>query len=361
MKRLINLLLVFVLIMTMAAPIFADKVPNPNKPINKEEFYSSLASLLKEFGYQWEPIKGKGTLTREEMVETLGKYLLDENLIPEGVSILPFKDIKNMKDTTKKILLALYENNIIKGKTKNTFNPKSKVTFKEARIVLERIKGLLKEWDKDRKNIIPFKVINVVSSYMGEEGIVVKEKNDKVIVAISKKFSTPGYGIEVESVKRVGNKYEIGISITKPDKDAILAQVITYVTANIEIDKKDLGKKPYNFYVKERVKDMVPKNIPFKQLDIKESYSDQEGIGVKEEGDKLLVSITKEFPTPGYSMAIERIIYDGDEYMVRLLILPPKEDAILLQVLQYKTIDIELDKEDIGKGPYKFNVEIVSP
>ena len=38
-----------------------------------------------------------------------------------------------------------------------------------------------------------------------------------------------------------------------------------------------------------------------------QTYTGKEGIVVKEEKDKILVSITRQFPTPGYAMAIEKL------------------------------------------------------
>ena len=71
---------------------------------------------------------------------------------------LPFKDIKNVDKKVKDNLRALYNENIINGKTKNTFNPNSKVTYGELNMILERVRKVL-EWkkDKDYKNSIPLK------------------------------------------------------------------------------------------------------------------------------------------------------------------------------------------------------------
>lgn len=368
MKRSISLLLVFVMIMALAIPVLADKdnkvkEPNPNKPIPKEEFYSQLSDLLKEYGYKWGSTKGKGDITREEVVSVIGKYLLDEKIIPNEPNELPFKDIKNMNKDTVKILKALYGKGIIGGKTKNSFNPKSKLTYKEAKIILDRLGKLIdKEWnDKYYKTNIPFKVINTKESYQGKDGIVVKEEKDKVIVSITKEFGTPGYSMEVEKIKRINNKYEIGLSITPPKKNNDLIQVIKYITIDIEVDKKYLIYKPYNFSFKETIvtegKIEEGKSVPFKFLDIVESYNDKEGIVVKKDDDDITVAVTKQFPTPGYRMAIEKISYENGVYKIKLLTVPPSKDSIQLQVLTYKTILLEIDEDDLGKAPYKFIIE----
>lgn len=89
-----------------------------------------------------------------------------------------------------------------------------------------------------------------------------------------------------------------------------------------------------------------------------QSYNSQETVVVKEEGDKVLVTITKEFPTPGYSMDVRRILRGSKGYKIQLDISPPKADAILPQVITYKTMTVEIDKEELGQGPpYVFVVE----
>lgn len=366
MKRFISLVLVIVLILAMAIPVLADKndktkEPNPNKPISREEFNSSLSSLLEEYGYSWKPVKGKVNITREEMVMIIGKLLIDEKIIEVSSEELPFKDIKNMDKKTKEQLNALYKEKIIAGKTKHSFNPKSKVTYRELKTILERI-GKVLEWKGDKwdKYTIPFKQRGIVSSRQGKEGIVVREDKDKVIVSITKEFGTPGYDMEINRIRRVGNRYEIDLSIIPPDKNAILAQVVTYLTANIEIDKKYLEESPYRFYLKESIKDLEDgKEIPFKQLKIEETYSGKKGIVVKEEKDKILVSITGEFSTPGYAMAIEKIVYEDGKYKVHVIVAPPYKGTILPQVITYRTIHIEIDKDDIGKPPYNFVWEVL--
>ncbi|CCQ93150.1 exported hypothetical protein [[Clostridium] ultunense Esp] len=366
MKRFISLLLVAVLILAMTIPVLAErndktKEPNPNKPVSREDFNSSLTSLLEEYGYSWEPTKGKGNVTREELVMILGKLLIDEDIIDISSMELSFKDIKHMDKNTKEKLIALFNEGIIKGKTKQTFNPNSKVTYGELKAVLERIRKILEQkGDKWNKKTIPFKQLKTEISYSGKEGVVVKEERDKVIVSVTKEFGSPGYDLKVNKIRKVGSRYEIDLSIIPPDEDTILPTVVTYLTANIEIDKKYLGKSPYRFYVKETVKDIENrKEIPFKQLKTENTYSGKEGIVVKEDRDRIYLTVTKEFPTPGYAMAVEKIVYEDGEYKVHLIIAPPQKGTILPQVISYRTIHLEILKDDMGKPPYNFIWEVL--
>lgn len=108
--------------------------------------------------------------------------------------------------------------------------------------------------------------------------------------------------------------------------------------------------------VLQRVGNLLEKvnTISFKLSGVVQSYSGKEGITFKTEGDKVLVTITKEFPTPGYSIGVDKIIRSKDEHKIYLSITPPRKDADLLQVITYKTITIEIEKENIGDPPYNF-------
>lgn len=109
----------------------------------------------------------------------------------------------------------------------------------------------------------------------------------------------------------------------------------------------------------QRVEKVLDKrsNIPFKLLGVVQAYSGKEGITTTENGDKLIVTITKTFPTPGYNMKVGEIIKSKDGYKVHLNISPPDKDSDQLQVITYKTITIQVDKEHIGSPPYIFMLE----
>lgn len=94
--------------------------------------------------------------------------------------------------------------------------------------------------------------------------------------------------------------------------------------------------------------------IPFTLGGIVQSYSGVEGIITKDEGEKLFVTITKSFSTSGYSMGIDKILKDKNDYKVYLNITPPSKESELLTVITYKTITIEIDKKHLGDTPYNF-------
>ena len=98
-------------------------------------------------------------------------------------------------------------------------------------------------------------------------------------------------------------------------------------------------------------------SIPFKTIESQQTYSEQaEGLSVIETESTVKVIICQRFPTPGYSMGVNKVVKDDDIYTIYLSVIPPKPGAILLQVITYKSIGIEIDKEDLGAPPYKFKL-----
>lgn len=228
----------------------------PNDLITKEEFTKSFSLLLEDYGYSFESEDSSENLTRGELASMVGGKLLEYNIIEETEGEVPFNDIKNLPEEDKKLIRYLYEKGILKGRTRNTYNPMSKVTQIESIIVLQRVKGVL----ESMKNI-PFNVIGSYQNYSSTvEGVQVKDLNKTVAVNITRMFSTPGYSMKVEKVLgQIGGEYRISVSITPPKEGAVLPQVITYNIISIEIDKNYLEDPPYKFKV---IEDQL-----FRQLD----------------------------------------------------------------------------------------------
>lgn len=97
--------------------------------------------------------------------------------------------------------------------------------------------------------------------------------------------------------------------------------------------------------------------IPFDTKGVVQTYNNQESLIVKDLDDKVTLTITKEFPTPGYSLSVKRIMNTKDGYKVFIDSTPPKEGTMQLQVITYKTITVEIDKKALTKpAPYTFIV-----
>lgn len=106
----------------------------------------------------------------------------------------------------------------------------------------------------------------------------------------------------------------------------------------------------------QRVKEVLESmnSIAFKTLGIVQSYNNQEELIIKDEGPSVLLTITKEFPTPGYTMTVDKIMREGKNYRIYFNIVPPKADSILPQVITYKTLTLEIDKSLLNTVPYNF-------
>lgn len=101
--------------------------------------------------------------------------------------------------------------------------------------------------------------------------------------------------------------------------------------------------------------------VPFTRKGIVQSYNNQEALIVSEKDGKVIVTMTQEFPTPGYGLSVEKILGSRrkSQYEIFLNIVAPEEGSILPQVITYKTLTIAIDKKDLkGKSPYKFIVKI---
>lgn len=109
----------------------------------------------------------------------------------------------------------------------------------------------------------------------------------------------------------------------------------------------------------QRVKSLVENmnNIAFETLGIVQTFNNQEEIIVINEENRVLVTVTKQFPTPGYSMSVNKIMKVGGDYKIYFNITPPNPDSIQLQVITYKTLTLAINKSELGNPPYKFTFD----
>lgn len=96
-------------------------------------------------------------------------------------------------------------------------------------------------------NNISFKLLDVIESYDSQEGIVVTNGEDKVLVRITKMFSTPGHSMDITNIRKTDKGYRIKFHIRDPNPEEIHIQAITYQTLSLEIPKKELDNTPYIF------------------------------------------------------------------------------------------------------------------
>ncbi|MDY0235674.1 MAG: S-layer homology domain-containing protein [Gudongella sp.] len=97
--------------------------------------------------------------------------------------------------------------------------------------------------------------------------------------------------------------------------------------------------------------------ISFVTKGVENSYNNREELVTMINENNVVLSITKQFPTPGYSLLVKEILKHGDMFKVYLQIEKPSTDSMQLQVITFKTITIDIDKTELGDGPYNFVVE----
>jgi len=97
--------------------------------------------------------------------------------------------------------------------------------------------------------------------------------------------------------------------------------------------------------------------ISFQVTNNEQSYDKQEEMTTMIGEDKVTLIITKEFPTPGYSLEIEKILRENELFRIHFRINQPDPDMIYPQVITYQTLTVEIPKTELGEPPYNFVVE----
>lgn len=97
--------------------------------------------------------------------------------------------------------------------------------------------------------------------------------------------------------------------------------------------------------------------ISFQIIDSEQSYDKQEEMTTMIGDEKVTLIITKEFPTPGYSIEIEKIVREKELFRIYFKINQPDPDMIYPQVITYQTLTVEIPKTELGEPPYNFVVE----
>lgn len=170
-----------------------------------------------------------------------------------------------------------------------------------------------------------------------------------------------------EKLKEIGLKNDSDNPLTFSDINTMSSTGIESLSLlyNSSIIKGDTDSQFYPdrnlsqveaIIILQRVKEVLESmnTIAFSTTGIVQTYNNQEELIVKEDSDKVLVTITKQFPTPGYSMSVNKILREGSSYRVFFNITEPNPDAILPQVITYKTLTLSIDKDKLGNSPYNF-------
>ncbi|MFA5575912.1 MAG: S-layer homology domain-containing protein [Tissierellaceae bacterium] len=224
---------------------------NPESIIKSGDFSLSLASLSKDYNMDIS-IENFGlskNLSRKEAVVFIGGKILEDDTLKYDKKDIPFLDINTMDKESIELLKVLYNLGIIYGVSEKKFDPDRELTQAEAVIILQRLKAVWEEL-KD----VDFVLKGMVQSYSSQEDIIVKEEEDRVLVTITRQFPTPGYSMNVEKILRDKGQCRIYLNIDLPRADTDQAQVITYKTMTIEIEKEELTQGPPFIFTVEEIK-----------------------------------------------------------------------------------------------------------
>lgn len=191
----------------------------------------------------------------------------------------------------------------------------------------------------------------MLDNMSGNEGI----RRIDIATIVGGKLSAAGIGRKTGSIpfKDLGN-------LSEGDLEAIRLLYNENIISGVSKDRFAPDRpvsKAEAILILQRVRGLLQdaSSISFEIKGAAQSYNSRENIVVKEKDSTLLVTVTKEFPTPGYSLGVDKIFREGPNYRIVLDIDEPARDAILPQVITYKTITIEIKKANLKTSPpYKF-------
>lgn len=219
----------------------------PAKAVSMSETISALNLLYTKYEKELLPeVPPKSeSFPRKEILALLAPALKSTSgQLPESLQPLLFQDCDSLNDNEKQMLKLLNERKIINGSAKYHFSPKQNMTQAEVILLLQRVELYLKNELSNKKmpsaSEIAFQTIKQSTNYNDREGLVISETGDTILLTITKQFSTPGYSLAVRSLIPTEKGIKVELNISSPPADAILAQVITYQTITIKINKSDL-------------------------------------------------------------------------------------------------------------------------
>ncbi|WP_432662860.1 S-layer homology domain-containing protein [Wukongibacter baidiensis] len=236
------------------------------------------------------------------------------------------------------------------------FNPDSNMTTKDFTEALERF---ISSYDSvghkvglDKK--LEEKTIDNNGSEGDQESKVILRKDAVEIIANLLDSKPQGQsteipfkdieGLEKRYIEAITKVHDYGVIKGSFEKGFEPEKPVTQVQAIIMLQR-------FEEIIKDNIKVMT-----FKVTNKESTNSGQEGIGVKKTDDKVLVTITQALPNPGYDIEVENVkrILKG-RYKIYLKTKTPDPDKIYPQVITYKTITFEIDK-NLLDNEYKFDL-----
>lgn len=300
MKRIIVLILIMALFLSSLIA-FADIEINLNghwveKAIDKEFINTHFNYLIKENTISFKP---ENKINKRDFMYSLYSMLTD------GAN-------SNSVNRTKNIGLVVEY-----LKTKNIIEKNSaaigKLTRKEAVKYIIKTLEISNEIQIADPNYLPYKDI-----------LGLDDEYKKYILKANMIGIIKGYGD----------------STFRPEENTTTAEAIIM----LQKLKEELG--------------ILKSKIPFEVVENNTAYSGKKtGLNVKIDKDKILVTITKEFPTSGYSFSVEKVEKkDKGKYQIYLNVNSPSAEAMTLQVITYQQTTIKIDKSLIDSKTFEFEL-----
>ncbi|WP_427337854.1 S-layer homology domain-containing protein [Caloranaerobacter sp. DY30410] len=169
-------------------------------------------------------------------------------------------------------------------------------------------------------------------------GVEIVEKHENPFIDLD--------GLTDEYITPILEAYDLGLIKGYSDSSFRPNDTVSQVEAIILLQRLEEELKMNN------------KSISFKVIENSRTYSEiKKDIQIEEQDDKVIVTISKQFPNSGYSIEVNKIqkMPDGN-YNIYIGIKQPDPKKMYLQVITYCSITIEIDKNDLGNPPYQFNV-----
>lgn len=215
-------------------------------------------------------------------------------------------------------------------------DPQDRNAFALSTASLFKAKGYIVDGMESSGQLSRREMLTIIGSRLKKIGVEPKENHNLEFIDIG------GLSLQEKGYLRILNRENIVLGVGRgkfnPDRKFTQAEAVV-VLQRLESFLNRQNK------------------ISFITRSVETSYNSKEEILVLADEFNVLVSITKQFPTPGYSLAAKEILKQGNTFKIYLETASPPINSIQPQVIVYKTISIELSKTELGDGPYNFAVE----
>lgn len=98
-------------------------------------------------------------------------------------------------------------------------------------------------------------------------------------------------------------------------------------------------------------------SIPYEIINNQGERNNNENVKISEKSNHLHITITKKFPSSGYSMDIAKVQKEKSKYVIYASIKKPDPKRMYLTVITYSTKTLKIDKKYVENKDYIFDVK----